>query len=39
MDVSDKKLLVPRSGRRYVVELYNTGRPHQALGDRTPMAV
>ena len=28
-----------RSGIAAWIEFYNTGRPHQALGDRTPMAV
>jgi hypothetical protein len=36
MDARDKKLPVFRSGRRYVVELCNTVRPHLSLGYRPP---
>jgi transposase InsO family protein len=36
MDARGKILPVLRSGGRYVVELYNTDRPHSALAGRTP---
>jgi Integrase core domain len=36
MDARDKRLPVLRSGGRYVVELYNTVRPHSSLGYLTP---
>ena len=36
MDARDKILPALRSGGRYVVELYNTDRPHSTFGGRTP---
>jgi transposase InsO family protein len=36
MDARDKILPALRSGGRYVVELYNTIRPHSALNYRPP---
>jgi hypothetical protein len=35
-DARDKKLPALRSGGRYVVELYNTIRPHSGLGNLPP---
>ena len=39
MDARDRELPVRQSGGRYIVELYNEVRPHQALASRAPMAV
>lgn len=39
MDATDKEARVPRSRGRSVVAFYNLKRPHQALGNRAPMAV
>jgi hypothetical protein len=36
MDARHKELPVPRSGGRYVAELYNEVRTHLSLGKDTP---
>ncbi len=36
-DAKDREARVPRSRGRTVIELYNTVRPHSALGGRTPV--
>jgi len=35
----DRELRIRQSYGRYLAALYNTHRPHQALDNRTPMAV
>jgi hypothetical protein len=37
MDARHKELPVPRSGGRYVAELYNEVRTHLALGKDAPL--
>ena len=35
----DRELRIRQSYGRYLAALYNTRRPHQALDNRTPMAI